>query len=237
MTKRDDACGTPRPLRFRVVARLACSVDDSLRRAYGRLVARALSVCVVLGWAAWASAGEPWKTYAVRDGVTYEKRAVADSKFLEYRASGVVDRDVPTLLAGIWRAITETLPPAITRRTVLSRSDTELVVHDEIRTPVVSDRDVVIRMRKVATADGAQEIRFEALDGVGPPPDRKHVRVRVVRGKWRVEPAPGGTRVTYLCYSEPGGSIPAFLVRGAQQDQVIHDVERVLGDVRRRSGR
>jgi hypothetical protein len=31
-----------------------------------------------------------------------------------------------------------------------------------------------------------------------------------------------------VCYSDPGGSIPAFMARGAQQDQVMVDMHRAL---------
>jgi hypothetical protein len=43
----------------------------------------------------------------------------------------------------------------------------------------------------------------------------------------------GGSALTYVCYSEPGGSVPAFMVRGGQQDKIVEAVERMLGVLRK----
>ena len=49
--------------------------------------------------------------------------------------------------------------------------------------------------------------------------DGKHVRMPVIRGGWILQPtATGGTHIVYTVLSEPGGSLPAFLARGAQVD-------------------
>jgi len=96
---------------------------------------------------------------------------------------------------------------------------------------VVSDRDVTLHMYKVVRPD-ALEMRFESADALGPPPAPKHVRIPIVRSAWTIVAAGGGSKLTYSCYSEPGGSIPAFLARGAQRDQVPVDVERVLAHLR-----
>jgi hypothetical protein len=181
-----------------------------------------------------AHAEDPWKSYSVKDGVTYERRAVSGSRFYEYRASTSVAAAPAAVLDAIWSGITEALPPTVKKRTVLQRSTTDFVVYDQIKTPVVSDRDAVLHIRKVIRGDGTIEVRFETDNRVGPPPDPKYVRLPVVRGAWTIEPAPLGSRLTYTCYSEPGGSIPAFLARGAQQDQVPLDVGRILGFISRR---
>ncbi|HEX8952443.1 MAG TPA: hypothetical protein VF945_11390, partial [Polyangia bacterium] len=69
---------------------------------------------------------------------------------------------------------------------------------------------------------------------LGPPPASGYVRLPLVRGSWHIEPAPdGGSNIAYRCYSEPGGAIPAFLVRGAQQDSTLDEFERVLTRVGR----
>ena len=61
------------------------------------------------------------------------------------------------------------------------------------------------------------------------PVDPKLVRIPAIRGRWAVEPGDqGGSRLTYQSFSEPGGSIPAFMIHGAQLDQIVHDVETLL---------
>jgi hypothetical protein len=175
-----------------------------------------------------ARADDGWSTYDTHDGVTYEKRAVGGSRFAEYRATTAVAQSPAQTSAAVWSAVTDSVPATVKKRTVLSRGSDELVIYDQIHTPVVSDRDVTIRIRR-ATRGDELEIRFETANDVGPPPATGFVRLPVVRGRWLLSPsAGGGTRIVYQCYSEPGGSIPAFLVRGAQQSEVAKDVERVL---------
>ncbi len=160
--------------------------------------------------------------------MTFEKRQASDSKFYEYRATTLVQAPVQAVIDAIWLGVTGSIPPTVKKRAVLSKTDTEYLVYDQIKAPVVSDRDVTIKIRKMARGDGIGEIRFDAMNWLGPPPDPQYVRLPVVRGAWTVTPEAGGTRLTYECYSEPGGSIPAFLARGAQQDQIAIDVGRVL---------
>lgn len=187
---------------------------------------RALVLILVVLLSPLAHADEAWTEIGTKKGVTYEKRAVGGSKFLEYRATLEVPIPPAQALQGIWKVVTE-LPPSSNKRRYLKRTDDEVVVYDQIDTPVVSDRDVTLRLVKVVRPD-ALAVRFESNDALGPPPDPKRVRLPVVRGSWTLVAVPGGTRLTYVCYSEPGGSIPAFMVRGAQKDHVAIDVERIV---------
>jgi hypothetical protein len=180
-----------------------------------------------------AAAGDAgWTTFDSRAGVSYAKRAVAGSPYNEYRAVVAIATPPPEAARVVWSAITEAIPPAVKKRTVISRDNDEMIIYDQIRTPVVSDRDVTIRIRRLVNGEGI-EIRFQSANELGPPPASGFVRLPVVRGRWILLPEPSGTRLIYECYSEPGGTIPAFLVRGAQQSEVAKDVERVLSRLTR----
>jgi hypothetical protein len=183
--------------------------------------------------AATAHAEEPWKQYANKDGVSYEKRAVAGSKFFEYRASALVQSVPQTVLERIWSGVTNNVPKTVKKREVLRRTESEFLVYDRIKAPVVSDRDVAILIRKLSDPTrGVLEVKFESTDA-NVPLDPNHVRIPVVRGGWTLVPAANGaTQLSYQCYSEPGGSIPAWIARGAQQDQVVLDFERIFVPLR-----
>lgn len=209
---------------------------------------------LLFGLAAWAllavvrcaplRAEESWQPCAAgRDGVTLERRAVPGSKFYEYRASAVVSAPPDVVLRSIWSGVTEDFPQTVKQRTVLRQSPAALLFYDQIKTPVVSDRDYTIRMTwQRHPQTGVIEVPFVTANDLGPPPAPGHVRVPTIRGDWIITPMPkdpaapdsaaaGGvpaTRITYLCYSEPGGSIPAFMARGAQQEQVLLDIRRIL---------
>ena len=174
-----------------------------------------------------------WQVVTEHHGVTLYKRPVPGSSYYEYRARGHSPATAAQAVQRLWDGIAGEHPPSIKQRTVVRKSADELIVYDQIHTPVVSDRDVTVRLRKRAEGAGFV-IVFETANDAGPPPSPDYVRLPVVRGVWRVEPDPkGGAFVSYRCYSEPGGSIPAFLVRGAQQDQVLAEFEQVLARIGR----
>ncbi len=176
------------------------------------------------------AADEPWKADTTRNGLKLELRAVPGSSYEEYRVKTESPASPKAVIDGLWSGLTEDLPSTISKREFLSRSDNEMVVYDLIHTPVVSDRDLVLRIRRTVHADtGVIDVRFQTVEQGGPPPSPDRVRIPAVRGGWTIEPSPsGGSVLTYVCYSEPGGSVPAIFVRGAQKDQVFLDVQRVL---------
>jgi hypothetical protein len=202
----------------------------------GRLVASVAALAALaLASPAIALGDDGWQKVRDKNGITLEKRTVDGSHFLDYRARTHTATSPQVTMTKIWGGIGDEQSPTITRRAVVQRSADEVVVYDQIHAPVVTDRDVIIRIRKIVDPrNGAYEIRFESTTTVGPPPARGYVRLPMVRGRWRIEPdGAGGSNVDYTCYSEPGGSVPAFLVRGTQQDNVLEEFERVMTRVGR----
>ncbi len=165
----------------------------------------------------------PWEHINRQGDVTYEKRTLSGSKFREYRASMDLAADEATVLAAIWESVVMTPTPTVTQRTVLRRTDNQLLVHDLIDGSIARDREATTLVDK-----GPHEVRIELRNDLGPPPNPKHVLVPLVHGRWTLTPTDVRTHVTFQCVSDPGGSIPAFLVRGAQQAQIQRDVERML---------
>lgn len=201
------------------------------------LIAASLTVGLVS-----ARAEEPWQPCSAGqgDGVTLERRAVPGSKFYEYRASARTPAPPEAVLHGIWNGVTEQLPAMVKLRKVLSSSDIAMVFYDQLTTKVVSDRDYTLRISWTRNPQtGVIEVPFSTMNELGPPPAAGHVRVPIIRGDWIITPVTldpaaqsdrpaTGAQITYLCYSEPGGSIPAFMARGAQQEQVLIDMRRIL---------
>jgi hypothetical protein len=193
---------------------------------------------VLLALAASTAEADPaWSTYAVKNGITLQRRRV-ESGYYDLRASLVVDAPPAAVEEAIWSMITADAGPNVAKREVLARSPREVVVYDRVHTPVVSNRDVTVRIRKVPRTDGKIEVQFESRNDLGPPPRKGYVRIPVVRGSWTVEPrADGKSQLSYQCYSEAGGLVPPALVRGAQQDQIHNDVQRMLAQLRRQAPR
>jgi len=152
----------------------------------------------------------------------YEHRAVVD-------LAGVA----PARAADqIWRALRGGDMDSLKHREILAERPDELVIYDQIRTPVVSDRDytIVVKRRNVGARVWFQ---CETANDRGPPPAPGYVRIPVIAAGWYVEPdGRGGTRLGHFAYSEPGGAVPAFLVRGAQADRSLSDVVRMVNRLR-----
>lgn len=225
---------------------MSCKPRTEVRLA---LVAISLMVGLMVGP---ARAQEPWQpcSAGASDGVTLERRAVPGSKFYEYRATARTAAPPEAVLHGIWYGVTEQVPPMVKLRKVLSTSSIAMVFYDQLTTKVVSDRDYTLRISWTRDPrTGVIEVPFGTMNELGPPPAPGHVRVPVIRGDWIITPvAPdpaarvdgsdrpaNGAQITYLCYSEPGGSIPAFMARGAQQEQVLIDIRRILARARQAS--
>jgi hypothetical protein len=202
----------------------------------GRIIVLAGAALATLSFGPWVAAAEDsWKFVSEKNGITLEKRAVPDSTYLEYRARAHATTSAPAIVTRIWGAISGQQSPPITQRRVLKSERDEIIVYDQIHAPVVKDRDVTIRIRKLEDVrTGAYEIHFESAPELGPPPAAGYVRLPKVRGNWRIAPtSDGGADVSYICYSEPGGAIPAFLVRGTQQGNVFDEFERMMQRVGR----
>jgi hypothetical protein len=205
--------------------------------SYGPSVSRVVPLVAFvasLSAAALARGDEGWRVVHEKSGVTLERRSVDGSRYYEYRAHAHTTVAPAVAIDRIWSGIGDERSPTVKHRTVVRRAGDELVVYDQIHAAVVSDRDVTIRIHRSGDAARGFDIAFESTAELGPPPAAGYVRLTMVRGSWRIEPAPdGGSIIAYRCYSEPGGAIPAFLVRGAQQDSTLDEFERVLTRVGR----
>ena len=174
-----------------------------------------------------------WSAYATKDGVTLERRRPEGSRFYEHRAVVDVAGVAPARAAAeIWRALRSGDMESLQHRDILAERPDELVIYDRIHTPIVSDRDYTIVVRR-RVAGARVWFQCETANDRGPPPAAGYVRIPTIAAGWYVEPdGRGGTRLGYFAYSEPGGSVPALLVRGAQADRSLADVVRMVKRLR-----
>ena len=76
---------------------------------------------------------------------------------------------------------------------------------------------------------GVIQMRFVAVPDEGPPENPKYVRVTYIRGGWTLEPAAdGGSEVTYVVASHPGGTMPPWLINTAQKEAVPNLLKAML---------
>jgi hypothetical protein len=101
----------------------------------------------------------------------------------------------------------------------LRREDDAVITYNRIGSPwPVSDRDVVLRSTLTEIEGGGIRIEFHSTTEENVPVARGVVRMRRLVGSYDLRPVDGGTRVVYTVDSDPGGSLPAWLVKQAGKD-------------------
>lgn len=205
--------------------------------------ARPLVFVALVSFAAHASADEPalvqftsvddataeWSFVSNQNGVNLERRTVPGSKFYEHRAVTIIPMAPERVVEVVWSTIREGDMENLKRRQVIRETPTEIVMYDQIHAPVVRDRDYTLTVRRISDpARNRTEFRAVTTNELGPPPAAGHVRIPIIRAGWVVEPdGAGGTRLACFSYSEPGGLLGAWLVRGAQARGAAADVVRM----------
>jgi hypothetical protein len=178
-----------------------------------------------------ASADAPWRTDKIEDGIKVEFREVKGSSFDELRLSADSSAALEALCDAIWaKDVGSKTDGGFKKRVVIREDDRERWTYEQIRTPLVSDRDYVMKVTLVQPAStGRCEVAFEASKDPAYPPTEDHVRLTEVRGRWVLTPSPNGkVSITYQLYSDPGGSVPAFLARGGQRSAAVDFFKTIL---------
>lgn len=172
---------------------------------------------------------EPVKTSG--DGIEVSRRPGRTSGFYELRFVARAEVPPDRFEARVWQGF-QTARKPVQQRDFLVRKPAELVFHDRIHVSVVSDREYTMRILRERAGD-VLRMSFRTAPELGPPPTEGYVTLPLVEGLWEFHPDGSGTRVVYTVYSEPGGSIAAWLVRGAQQDEALEDFRHALKEAGR----
>ncbi len=167
-----------------------------------------------------------------RDGVVVLERAVKSSVYKEYRAEVATTHSVDALCEASFEWGTRKNDgPAVILNKVLKDGDDVRVVYNQISQPIVARRDYALTVVKQRLPDGSCRIRFRTTNEEAPPKPEGFVRMDKLWGEWRFEAVQaGGSKVTYTLFSDPAGSVPSFLVHGAQRkatrDAAVMTIEK-----------
>lgn len=159
------------------------------------------------------------------EGIKVFQRVSANPALKEFKAIGTLD--IPaSVLSGVLKdrkKYTEFFPYLIENRPI--QKDGKLYSYERIDAPAVSVRDYTVELFDEDLEDGGFRARFHDANDAGPPPVPDYVRVQVVRGMWEVvSKGPGSSQVTYHVYTDPGGSIPNFIINMANKKGVSRAV-------------
>jgi hypothetical protein len=191
-----------------------------------------LACMLVLGAA--AQADEPWVTRSEADGVRLETRPVAGSAFETVRVSCGTSASPRAFIKALWGVASDTsTSPEVKRREVLVDEAQERRYYDVVHPPPASDRDYVMHERWAEDeATGNITMRFVTVSDERKPVTSAYVRFGKVEGEVSAQKRPtGGSELTYVVFMDLGGSMPAWLTRGAQRDAA----KKFLLEIRRRA--
>lgn len=163
------------------------------------------------------------------DGITIEKRAVEGSLFFEQRLTATTKASLDALCDEVWGdGSYDPSEPDLKSRKVLSEDAGVRVTWEEIAPAVVSQRDYVLH-QTVERTPTTCTMRYRSTTDAAAPTRSNFVRITKLWGSWHFEALPtGGVRVVYTSFSDPGGSIPAFLVKGPQRSAAIMWMKRTM---------
>src|SRR5581483_10607604 len=146
--------------------------------------------------------------------VHVESRAVAGSKVLELVVTGVIDAPPGRVIAMLSdvEAYPALMWPTILAK-VLAREGDTLWCYMVIDPPIIEKRDYCMKITVTRLADGG--FKSEWIDAPDRCPPPAHGILRIVRnvGSWELHPqADGKTFARYTQHSDPGGSVPTWIV-------------------------
>jgi len=167
----------------------------------------------------WTAAAEPgWRKLSEGEGMLIEARPMEDSRLREIRVQAWSPLPPEAIFAVIWNVGEqhEFVPNLQTLRVIRS-SDEEIVVYERVKIPVVQDRDYVLRLtRRIDAATRVHQVFAEGKSELGPPPMRGVVRMTRLSSSFTIVPDPvGGSRLTYVSFGDPAGTIPEWIIRAA----------------------
>ncbi len=169
-----------------------------------------------------------WKEVVRQAGFLVERREVGNERYYEYRVTTDTDVSVGALCDGVyeWGSV-GTDHEHLKNRHLLEDHGDWRVTYDTIVTPApVATRDVAFTMKREKKADGTCDVDFFSTNEKAPPLPKGWVRLAKLKGRWHLEPRPGGTHITYTLYTDPGGSVPAGLVHSSQRDAALSTVKK-----------
>jgi ribosome-associated toxin RatA of RatAB toxin-antitoxin module len=162
-----------------------------------------------------AQAGE-WERVSESEGIAISWRQLPDARVREIRAAGIVSQPAARLYAVLrdLQHYPEFMPPTEAVEVLAKDADgAGELIHVIINPAWVSRRDYCVELRWTHFADGAIGSRWSQVNEGCPPLQRGIVRHTRTEGTWRLRELDGQrTFVEYQAVTDPGGSLPAWLI-------------------------
>jgi hypothetical protein len=194
-----------------------------------------LALTMLVGLGPTAAEEAKWEKKATSDGVTVYHRPRSGTAVKEIKSIGEIDAPpqvVMKVLADYVR-YKEIMPYTDVSQIVETEADGKVVYfYTVVNAPVVSKRDYTLRIEDVSDwkdGKGYLKTQWTISKDKGPAPKKGMVRLETNDGSWTLEPIDDGkrTRATYFLFTDPGGSLPTWIINKANSS-AIPDVFEAL---------
>jgi ribosome-associated toxin RatA of RatAB toxin-antitoxin module len=168
-------------------------------------------------------ASDEWRHLTTKDGIEVSEQEVSGRAYPTFRGVGTVDAnlyDVFAVIADVDR-YTEWMHNCVDAHRIRRESETVQYSYNRIGAPwPVRDRDVVLRSKMIVVEPGRElHVRFGSVEDDSVGPVKGVVRMRRLEGHYKLEAlGPEQTRVEYQVGADPGGRLPAWLVKRNTRD-------------------
>lgn len=193
-----------------------------------------IGILLLLLSAARAADDTGWELEAEGKGVSVYSRPRSGTDIQELKATGIINAPPPAVFKVLsdYARYTAIMPYTEESKIIAAEEGGRVVhVYSIINAPLVSRRDYTLRIAdKSDWKNGEGFLKTSwTLSGKGPAPNPDMVRVTVNEGSWLLEPIASGakTRATYLLFTDPGGTLPAWVSNRANS-ATIPDVFEAL---------
>ena len=147
------------------------------------------------------------------DGHSIVERRLRADGLMEIRGTTTTDVPAAALAEAFWSPKRKPVEQ-VKKRVELKKDDKEKIVYQQLRLPVVQDRDYVVRIERLA--DPPNDLfQFTSIceSSLGPPPNKEHVRVTDCLSTTTMEgQGAGKTTLSYQGYANPAGSLPKWII-------------------------
>lgn len=172
-----------------------------------------------------------WELANETDGIKIFTRSKEGSSVKEVKAMGQIDAPADRVfkVIGDYDHYVEFMP-YMRESKVIAREGKNTIIYGYVAPPIVSNRDYTLKMvdESVGGESPMFKVSWTPANDRGPAPRDGTVRLSINTGSWTLEPTEDGkTYATYYLYTDPGGSIPTFLVNKANRDSLPDLVKAV----------
>jgi hypothetical protein len=177
-----------------------------------------------------ALGADEWSEVDEDDGIKLEARDVKNTSHRELRVTTTTKHSPEALCAAAFGdGSFDSKEPTLKARKLLAKGDNELVIYDQLATPVVSDRDVVLKVRREQGSDGSCRVFIDAISRDDIPAAKGFVRIDWLKGSWLFAPKGNGeTAVTYTIFTDPKSSMPRMMIEPPRRKIAFGWVKLVL---------